>query len=169
MLPEIPRIGHPVLDGIIQAVVSVGAVLFSLLIVWLRWGAPQWERLNAKVRSIKEQTNNSHETNLRDDLDKVLEQVEQVSAALARMQSETNTALLNVVKRLDAIAEDFAAARVEHADFRKDIGGLRDEMRHARKRHDASEDRIIALETRGESSFCPEGRLAPYGASKLPH
>lgn len=71
MLPEIPRIGHPVLDGIIQAVVSVGAVLFSLLIVWLKWGAPQWERLNAKVRSIKEQTNNSHETNLRDDLDKV--------------------------------------------------------------------------------------------------
>lgn len=92
MLPEIPRIGHPVLDGIIQAVVSVGAVLFSLLIVWLKWGAPQWERLNSKVRSIKEQTNNSHETNLRDDLDKVLEQVEQVSAALTQMQGDTSTA-----------------------------------------------------------------------------
>lgn len=153
MLPEIPRIGHPVLDGLVQAVVSVGAVLFSLLIVWLKWGAPQWERLNSKVRSIKEQTNNSHETNLRDDLDKVLERVEQVNAALTQMQGETNTALQSVGKQLDTIAEDFATARVEHADFRKDIGGLRDEMRHARKRHDASEDRITAIETRGGSSF----------------
>lgn len=153
MLPEIPRIGHPVLDGIIQAIVSVGAVLFSLLIVWLKWGAPQWERLNSKVRSIKEQTNNTHETNLRDDLDKVLERVEQVSAALTQMQGDTNTALQSVVKHLDTIAGDFATARVEHADFRKDIGGLRDEMRHARKRHDASEDRITAIETRGGSSF----------------
>lgn len=153
MLPEIPRIGHPVLDGIIQAVVSVGAVLFSLLIVWLKWGAPQWERLNSKVRSIKEQTNNSHETNLRDDLDKVLERVEQVNAALKQVQGETNTALQSVGKQLDTIAEGFATARVEHADFRKDIGGLRDEMRHARKRHDASEDRITAIETRGGSSF----------------
>ena len=107
-MPEIPRIGHPVLDGIIQVVVSVGAVLFSLLIVWLKWGAPQWERLNSKVRSIKEQTNNSHETNLRDDLDKVLEQVEQVSEALTQMQGDTNTALQNVVKRLDTIAEHLA-------------------------------------------------------------
>ena len=153
MLPEIPRIWHPVLDGIIQAVVSVGAVLFSLLIVWLKWGAPQWERLNSKVRSIKEQTNNSHETNLRDDLDRVLAQVEQVSGALEQMNSETNTAMQNVMKQLDVIAEDFTAARAEHADFRKDIGGLRDEMRHARKRHDASEDRITAIETRGSSSF----------------
>ena len=72
---------------------------------------------------------------------------------LTQMQSETNTALLNVVKRLDTIAEDFTAARGEHADFRRDIGGLRDEMRHARKRHDASEDRITAIETRGSSSF----------------
>lgn len=153
ILPEIPRIGHPVLDGIIQAVVSVGAVLFSLLIVWLKWGAPQWERLNSKVRSIKEQTNNSHETNLRDDLDKVLDRVDQVSAALTQMQGDTNTALQSVGKQLDTIAEDFATARVEHADFRKDIGGLRDEMRHVRKRHDASEDRITAIETRGSSSF----------------
>lgn len=153
MLPEIPRIGHPVLDGIIQAVVSVGAVLFSLLIVWLKWGAPQWERLNSKVRSIKEQTNNSHETNLRDDLDRVLAQVEQVSGALEQMNSETNTAMQNVMKQLDVIAGDFVTARVEHADFRKDIGGLRDEMRHARKRHDASEDRITAIETLGGSSF----------------
>lgn len=153
MLPEIPRIGHPMLDGIIQAVVSVGAVLFSLLIVWLKWGAPQWERLNAKVRSIKEQTNNSHETNLRDDLDKVLERVEQASVALTQMQGDTNTALQSMGKQLDIIAEDFATARAEHADFRKDIGGLRDEMRHARKRHDASEDRITAIETRGSSSF----------------
>ena len=153
ILPEIPRIGHTVLDGIIQAVVSVGAVLFSLLIVWLKWGAPQWERLNAKVRSIKEQTNNSHETNLRDDLDKVLERVEQVSGALEQMNSETNTAMQNVMKQLDVIAEDFTAARADHADFRRDIGGLRDEMRHARKRHDASEDRITAIETLGGSSF----------------
>ena len=153
MLPEIPSIGHPVLDGIIQAVVSVGAVLFSLLIVWLKWGAPQWERLNSKVRSIKEQTNNSHETNLRDDLDKVIAQVEQVSATLTQMQGETNPTLQSVVKQLDTIAGDFVTARVEHADFRKDIGGLRDEMRHARKRHDASEDRITAIETLGGSSF----------------
>lgn len=153
MLPEIPRIGHPVLDGIIQAVVSVGAVLFSLLIVWLKWGAPQWERLNSKVRSIKEQTNNSHETNLRDDLDKVIAQVEQVCSMLTQMQGDTNTALRSVGKQLDTIAENFATARVEHADFRKDIGGLRDEMRHARKRHDASEDRITAIETLGGSSF----------------
>ncbi len=153
ILPEIPRIGHPVLDGIIQAVVSVGAVLFSLLIVWLKWGAPQWERLNSKVRSIKEQTNNSHETNLRDDLDKVIAQVEQVNEMLTQMQGETSSTLQSVVKQLDIIAEDFATARVEHADFRKDIGGLRDEMRHARKRHDASEDRITALETQGRLSF----------------
>lgn len=153
MLPEIPRIGHPALDGIIQAVVSVGAVLFSLLIVWFKWGAPQWERLNSKVRSIKEQTNNSHETNLRDDLDKVIAQVEQVSATLTQMQGETNSTLLSVVKQLDTIAGDFVTARVEHADFRKDIGGLRDEMRHARKRHDAIEDRITAIETLGGSSF----------------
>ena len=153
MLQEIPRIGHPVLDGIIQAVVSVGAVFFSLLIIWNKWCAPQWERLNFKVRSIKEQTNNSHETNLRDDLDKVLAQVEQVSAALTQMQGDTNTALQSVGKQLDTIAEDFATARVEHADFRKDIGGLRDEMRHARKRHDASEDRITAIEARGSSYF----------------
>lgn len=153
MLPEIPRIGHPVLDGIIQAVVSVGAVLFSLLIVWLKWGAPQWERLNSKVRSIKEQTNNSHETNLRDDLDKVIAQVEQVSATLTQMQGDANSTLQSVVKQLDTIAGDFVTARAEHADFRKDIGGLRDEMRHARKRHDASEDRITAIETLGGSSF----------------
>lgn len=153
MLPEIPRIGHPVLDGIIQATVSVGAVLFALLAAWNKWGAPQWERLNSRVSSIKEQTNNSHETNLRDDLDKVLAQVEQVSGALEQMNSETNTAMQNVMKQLDVIAEDFAVARAEHADFRKDIGGLRDEMRHARKRHDASEDRITAIETRGSSSF----------------
>ena len=153
MLPEIPRIGHPVLDGIIQATVSVGAVLFALLVAWNKWGAPQWERLNSRVSSIKEQTNNSHETNLRDDLDKVLAQVEQVSGALEQMNSETNTAMQNVMKQLDVIAEDFTAARAEHADFRKDIGGLRDEMRHARKRHDASEDRITAIETRGSSSF----------------
>lgn len=148
MLPEIPSIGHPVLDGIVQAVVSVGAVLFSLLIVWLKWGAPQWERLNSKVRSIKEQTNNSHETNLRDDLDKVIAQVEQMSETLTQMQGDTNSTLQSVVKQLNIIADDFATARVEHADFRKDIGGLRDEMRHARKRHDASEDRITAIETR---------------------
>lgn len=153
MLPEIPRIGHPLLDGIIQIVVSVGAVLFSLLIVWLKWGAPQWERLNSKVRSIKEQTNNSHETNLRDDLDRVLAQVEQVSASLSQMQGKTNSTLQNVVKQLDTIAEDFTVARGEHADFRRDIGGLRDEMRHARKRHDASADRITAIETLGGSSF----------------
>lgn len=153
MLPEIPRIGHPVLDGIIQAVVSVGAVLFSLLIVWLKWGAPQWKRLNSKVRSIKEQTNNSHETNLRDDLDKVIAQVEQVSATLTQMQGDTNSTLQSVVKQLDTIAGDFATARVEHADFRKDIGGLRDEMRHARKRHDAIADRITTVETLGGSSF----------------
>lgn len=140
MLPEIPRIGHPVLDGIIQAVVSVGAVLFSLLIVWLRWGAPQWERLNSKVRSIKEQTNNSHETNLRDDLDKVLAK-----------QEETNTQLIRVLDRLEVLANDFETARAEHADFRRDIGGLRDEMRHARKRQDSSVDRIDSLERAGRT------------------
>lgn len=102
-----------------------------------------------RVSAIKEQVQNTHETNLRDDVD-----------ALSKL----------VRDGLQAVRDDVGGLHSETRDLRKDVTGIRDDARHDRRelsrqrqaldQHLADVPKIIDDAFAGHIGDCPIRRLA---------
>jgi hypothetical protein len=76
----------------------------------------------ARINKIDEQVTNTHNTNLRDDVDKTTSAATRGAEAAERAAVAAEKAL-EIATRLE----------VSHAETRKDIGGIREEQREQRK------------------------------------
>lgn len=88
------------------------------------------DAVEAKLAGVEEQVVNSHETNLRDDVDRAVRGVEYL------------------VDRFADAMRDLRGIREEMSDLRKEVGGLHGDVREQNRRHAALYDRVTDLEDR---------------------
>lgn len=106
----------------------VNAVLQVALIVGAVWIATRTTRKKVDaqaddIKAVRHQVQNSHRTNLRDDIDGTTEQVAQLGVAVGRLADS-----------VEGLREDVGGLHSETRDLRKDVTGVRDDARRDRRR-----------------------------------
>lgn len=156
---EIPKTGDPEVDAfVIILVCLIIAVLVGVRVSKVISG--KIEELKHAVhlvgndaREAKHQVKNDHETNLRDDLDKIRDKL----SAIEKGMCDSNTAMLEIRNRLDNLQHEQAAQGKKQRDMedaltrslddqselKKDIGGLRADNRHTQTRLDRVVDTVV--------------------------
>lgn len=84
------------------------------------------------VGKVHHQVANEHNTNLRDDIDKALEDAKAAKEA-ATAADQTSRETLEATKRIEGSVGHLIRAT---SNTQKDVGGIRDEMRHVRENQD---------------------------------
>ena len=123
------------LMDVLKAAATLSAAAF------VSWAAVKLKDVRAGLHRVEHQVKNHHQTNLRDDIDRN-------QAATAKGIADVITQLAEIRKEQEKTAAMLNLGLSEHADMRKDIGGIRDEMRHARELADAVDVRVRSLEAR---------------------
>lgn len=156
---EIPKTGDPEVDAfVIILVCLVIAVLVGIRVSKVI--SRKIEDLQHAVhlvgddaREAKHQVKNDHGTNLRDDLDIILDKL----STLEKGMCDSNTAMLEIRNRLDNLQHEQAAQGKKQRDMedvltrslddqselKKDIGGLRADNRHTQTRLDRVVDTVV--------------------------
>lgn len=156
---EIPKTGDPEVDAfVIILVCLVIAGIVGLRVSKVLSG--KIEELQHAVhlvgndaREAKHQVKNDHETNLRDDLDKIRDKLSTIEGGM----KTSNTAMLEIRNRLDDLQREQANQGKKQRDMedtltrslddqtelKKDIGGLRADNRHTQTRLDRVVDTVV--------------------------
>lgn len=156
---EIPKTGDPEVD----AFVTILVCLIIAVLGWLRVSkvvSGKIEELQHAIhlvgndaREAKHQVKNDHETNLRDDLDKIRDKLSTIEGGM----KTSNTAMLEIRNRLDDLQREQANQGKKQRDMedtltrslddqtelKKDIGGLRADNRHTQTRLDRVVDTVV--------------------------
>lgn len=120
ILDVLPQSDIDWIIGVI-GVALIANVLGPVITVW-------WTRkMRRDISETRDQVGNTHQTNLRDDLDKVRDSVKEVG------------------RQVELVAEHLDPVTGAIRTVQSDIGGLRSEIRGDRQ---ATNDRIIALNAR---------------------
>lgn len=156
---EIPKTGDPEVDSfVIILVCLVIAGIVGLRVSKVLSG--KIEELQHAVhlvgndaREAKHQVKNDHETNLRDDLDKIRDKLSTIEGGM----KTSNTAMLEIRNRLDDLQREQAnqgkkqrdmedtltRSLDDQSELKKDIGGLRADNRHTQTRLDRVVDTVV--------------------------
>lgn len=98
--------GLPAFDGsiwgVIEAVIIIGG--------WYLVTRPSRNRLHNHVNEIREQVSNTHETNLRDDMDKVLVAVDRIDRRTSRIGQEQRNQGQEISDLRKQVGQDHARA-----------------------------------------------------------
>lgn len=156
---EIPKTGDPEVDAFVIILVC----LIIAVLVGLRAGkviSGKIEELQHAVhivgndaREAKHQVKNDHGTNLRDDLDKIRDNLSSIEKGMCA----SNTAMLEIRDRLDDLQREQAnqgkkqrdmedtltRSLDDQSELKKDIGGLRADNRHTQTRLDRVVDTVV--------------------------
>ena len=149
---EFPKTGNPHVDWWIT--ILVGVLITIMVVVRISSSlSSDLEKVKEKLTAIghdakeaKHQVKNDHASNLRDDVDKITSTISEVRDRLDILQKEqaAQSGRLDILQKEQAVQgdrqiemkESFDRTFREHEEFRRDIGGMRGEIRHERERLD---------------------------------
>lgn len=158
---QIPDIGHPWLDTLLESAFVWVTVLASIAGLYARYVHPKVKEVLTAVRAIREQTENSHASapypNLRDNIDanhaENLANHAELKAWMQRLEAQQET-----------IAQAINQLQQDNHRQEQDLGGVRAEVREDRREHNRLAERVTHLEAGREPGY----RRAPGFHRKTP-
>lgn len=135
---EFPKTGNPHVDWWITILVgvfitiAVVARITSSFSSDLKSVKDKLTIIGHDAKEAKHQVKNDHASNLRDDVDNITAAISEIRDRLDLLQKEQAVQ----GERQVEMKESFARTFREHEEFRRDIGGIRGEVRHERERLD---------------------------------
>jgi hypothetical protein len=122
--PELPELAHNGWELATWSIIGIVAVIAFWIWTEHKFTRSQIRGVAKGVNEVREHVSNSHDSNMRDDLDEAKD-----SAAAANTTAET------VLARVEDLLVSFNDLRSEVREQRKDIGGVRQELRDDRDTH----------------------------------
>lgn len=135
---EFPKTGNPHVDWWITVLagafitIAVVARITSSFSSDLKTVKDKLTIIGHDAKEAKHQVKNDHSSNLRDDVDKITVTISEIRDRLDLLQKEQAVQ----GERQVEMKESFDRTFREHEEFRRDIGGMRGEIRHERERLD---------------------------------
>lgn len=135
---EFPKTGNPHVDWWIAILagafitITVVARITSSFSSDLKTVKDKLTIIGHDAKEAKHQVKNDHSSNLRDDVDKITATISEIRDRLDLLQKEQAVQ----GERQVEMKESFDRTFREHEEFRRDIGGMRGEIRHERERLD---------------------------------
>lgn len=135
---EFPKTGNPHVDWWITILVgvfitiAVVARITSSFSSDLKTVKDKLTIIGHDTKEAKHQVKNDHSSNLRDDVDNITATISEIRDRLDQLQKEQAVQ----GERQVEMKESFDRTFREHEEFRRDIGGMRGEIRHERERLD---------------------------------
>lgn len=135
---EFPKTGNPHVDWWITILVgvfitiAVVARITSSFSSDLKTVKDKLTIIGHDAKEAKHQVKNDHSSNLRDDVDNITATISEIRDRLDQLQKEQAVQ----GERQVEMKESFDRTFREHEEFRRDIGGMRGEIRHERERLD---------------------------------
>lgn len=135
---EFPKTGNPHVDWWITilagAFITIAAVarITSSFSSDLKTVKDKLTIIGHDAKEAKHQVKNDHSSNLRDDVDNITDTISEIRDRLDLLQKEQAVQ----GERQVEMKESFDRTFREHEEFRRDIGGMRGEIRHERERLD---------------------------------
>ena len=135
---EFPKTGNPHIDWWITILVgvfitiAVVARITSSFSSDLKSVKDKLTIIGHDAKEAKHQVKNDHASNLRDDVDNITAAISEIRDRLDLLQKEQAVQ----GERQVEMKESFDRTFREHEEFRRDIGGIRGEVRHERERLD---------------------------------
>lgn len=135
---EFPKTGNPHVDWWITILagafitIAVVARITSSFSSDLKTVKDKLTIIGHDAKEAKHQVKNDHSSNLRDDVDKITATISEIRDRLDLLQKEQAVQ----GERQVEMKESFDRTFREHEEFRRDIGGMRGEIRHERERLD---------------------------------
>lgn len=135
---EFPKTGNPHVDWWITILVgvfitiAVVARITSSFSSDLKTVKDKLTIIGHDAKEAKHQVKNDHSSNLRDDVDNITATISEIRDCLDQLQKEQAVQ----GERQVEMKESFDRTFREHEEFRRDIGGMRGEIRHERERLD---------------------------------
>lgn len=135
---EFPKTGNPHVDWWITILVgvfitiAVVARITSSFSSDLKTVKDKLTIIGHDAKEAKHQVKNDHSSNLRDDVDNITAAISEIRDRLDQLQKEQAVQ----GERQVEMKESFDRTFREHEEFRRDIGGMRGEIRHERERLD---------------------------------
>ncbi len=135
---EFPKTGNPHVDWWITILVgvfitiAVVARITSSFSSDLKGVKDKLTAIGHDAKEAKHQVKNDHASNLRDDVDNIAAAISEIRDRLDLLQKEQAVQ----GERQVEMKESFDRTFREHEEFRRDIGGMRGEIRHERERLD---------------------------------
>lgn len=135
---EFPKTGNPHVDWWITTLVgvfitiAVVARITSSFSSDLKTVKDKLTIIGHDAKEAKHQVKNDHSSNLRDDVDNITAAISEIRDRLDQLQKEQAVQ----GERQVEMKESFDRTFREHEEFRRDIGGMRGEIRHERERLD---------------------------------
>lgn len=135
---EFPKTGNPHVDWWITILVgvfitiAVVARITSSFSSDLKTVKDKLTIIGHDAKEAKHQVKNDHSSNLRDDVDNITATISEIRDRLNQLQKEQAVQ----GERQVEMKESFDRTFREHEEFRRDIGGMRGEIRHERERLD---------------------------------
>jgi hypothetical protein len=135
---EFPKTGNPHVDWWITILVgvfitiAVVARITSSFSSDLKSVKDKLTIIGHDAKEAKHQVKNDHASNLRDDVDNITAAISEIRDRLDLLQKEQAVQ----GERQVEMKESFDRTFREHEEFRRDIGGIRGEVRHERERLD---------------------------------
>lgn len=135
---EFPKTGNPHVDWWITILagafitIAVVARITSSFSSDLKTVKDKLTIIGRDAKEAKHQVKNDHSSNLRDDVDKITATISEIRDRLDLLQKEQAVQ----GERQVEMKESFDRTFREHEEFRRDIGGMRGEIRHERERLD---------------------------------
>ena len=135
---EFPKTGNPHVDWWITILVgvfitiAVVARITSSFSSDLKTVKDKLTIIGHDAKEAKHQVKNDHSSNLRDDVDNITATISEIRDRLDQLQKEQAVQ----GERQVGMKESFDRTFREHEEFRRDIGGMRGEIRHERERLD---------------------------------
>lgn len=135
---EFPKTGNPHVDWWITILVgvfitiAVVARITSSFSSDLKTVKDKLTIIGHDAKEAKHQVKNDHSSNLRDDVDNITATISEIRDRLDQLQKEQAVQGGRQVEMKESFDRTFR----EHEEFRRDIGGMRGEIRHERERLD---------------------------------
>lgn len=135
---EFPKTGNPHVDWWITILVgvfitiAVVARITSSFSSDLKTVKDKLTIIGHDAKEAKHQVKNDHSSNLRDDVDNITAAISEIRDRLDQLQKEQAIQGGRQVEMKESFDRTFR----EHEEFRRDIGGMRGEIRHERERLD---------------------------------
>lgn len=135
---EFPKTGNPHVDWWVTILagafitIAVVARITSSFSSDLKTVKDKLTIIGHDAKEAKHQVKNDHSSNLRDDVDNITDTISEIRDRLDLLQKEQAVQ----GERQVEMKESFDRTFREHEEFRRDIGGMRGEIRHERERLD---------------------------------
>lgn len=111
-----------------QVLIAMISALALIIVGWFQFVyKPRTKKQNGVLETIRDQVQNTHETNMRDDIDKAL-------AAIAEVKDLVRSGMSDVRSSVRVIHEEITTMRDDNSGIHEAVAGLRKEVTQIRTR-----------------------------------